>query len=198
MKCRCSNYSHIDLSPAFCYPICRNEDGTPKLDVVVGGQVVPVDEWRLASDGVTLIAPNKLGGGGCGSFPSQDQEADNGAPGTWSIRATIGCPPPGLLLRGAAQFACELWKECNGQESCLPDGVKSITRRGLSMEVGGGLESERINFETGGTGVPILDLAISKYGCVDNDVVTFLDPCAGDLPGHWNFVGVTPASPVGA
>lgn len=196
-RCRCRDYSKIDLTDAFCYPICRDDDGNPRLDVVVNGEIIPADQWRLESDGVTLATPGRLGGGGCGSFPPQDYEAPNGAAGTWSIRATIGCPPPRLLLMGAAQFACELWKECHGQESCLPDGVRSIVRRGISMELGG-LQSEQVDFETGGTGVAILDMAIAKYRCADNDAYAFFDPCHEDMPGDWTFVGVTPAAAVGS
>lgn len=194
ISCRCKDYDRIDLSDAFCYPILRGDDGQPRLEVIVDGQPVPASQWRLESDGITLAAPGKLGGGGCGSYPPQDYGLPNGAPGTWSIRATIGCEPPKLLLMGAAQFACELWKECHGKDSCLPDGVRSIVRRGLTMDVGG-LNEEQIDFETGGTGVAILDLAISKYRCADNDAYAFFDPCHEDYPRSWAFVGVSPPGP---
>lgn len=188
-RCGCK-YDSIDLSDAFCYPICRDAAGNPMLEVVIGGQVIPASQWRLESDGVTLATPGRFGG----SYPTQNYDRPNGDPGTWSIRATIGCPPPRLLLLGAAQFACELWKECKGQDSCLPDGVTSIVRRGLSMDVGSGLSEERVNFDTGGTGVAVLDLAISRWGCKDNDAYAFLDPC--ETYNDWNWVGVTPATPV--
>lgn len=201
MSCRCKDYRRIDLSEAFCYPIIRDDDGAPELDIVVDGVIVPAGSYRLEGDGIILATPTNLSPNplGCtGYWPGQDLGLANGSQGTWSIRATIGQPPPRILLRGAGMLACELWKECHGQESCLPDGVKQIVRRGLTMEVGSGLE-ETINFETGGTGIEILDLALRRYGdCESEPVHAHIDPCEDDDPRSWHFVGVVPAGTVGS
>lgn len=195
-SCRCGNYRQIDLANVFCYPILRYPIGHPlegqaQLDVVVNGEVVPADQWRLEADGVTLAACGLIAQ--CGSFPAQDMCKQNGDPGTWSIRARIGCPPPKMLLRGTALLAIELWKSCNGQANCLPAGVRSIQRRGLSMDVGGDL-SETVRFDDGSTGISVLDLALRRYGCQDQTVAAFFDPLSHLRA--WTFTGVAPATPV--
>jgi len=123
-SCRCGRPPVIDLTDAFEYSVVSIEN-VAQLQVVIDNQAQSASEWRLETDDVTFSAL-----GGRQGWPKQNLMLTEGDPGTWSIRATIGENPPAMLLRGLAQFACELVKDCRGQESCLPDGVRSISRRG--------------------------------------------------------------------
>ena len=75
----------------------------------------------------------------------------------------VGCEPPAMLLLALADFVGNIVKECQGQDSCLPQGVRSITRRGITMEVGDQF-SETIRFDDKSTGVPRLDIALRRWG----------------------------------
>lgn len=181
--CDCGPWGSIDLNGAFCYPVCVTDEGVPCIEFAFpqedgSTELITPDTldpetgkpvFTMRPDGtLDFCAPFKTGK--CsGSWPAQDH-CD-----PWTIRATIGCPPPKMLLMGAAKFACEMVKECLGEDNCLPDGVRSITRRGLTMDVGSGLE-ETINFETGGTGIPVLDLALVRWGCKEQTIATHFDP----------------------
>ena len=101
-----------------------------------------------------------------------------------------------MLLRGLAQFACELVKDCRGQESCLPDGVRSISRRGQTIEMGD--LSETIRFDNEGTGIMLLDKALKQWGCDDGDMYAYFNPMLMDNPRVWEWWGIEPATPVGA
>jgi hypothetical protein len=90
--------------------------------------------------------------------------APPGTVGTWEIIATIGAAPPKLLRRAAADLACEFVKACLGQDTCLPDGVRSIVRRGVSMDI------EQITFNETGSGIPTVDMVIGRYSCAESDV----------------------------
>lgn len=176
----------------WCYPVTVINQ-IPRFEVVVDG--VRQEGWRLTGDRQYFQRYDN------GPWPSQDLDEQPGAVGTWTIRATIGAVPPPDLVHATARFACELVKEHKGQESCLPDGVRSITRRGLSMDVGGGL-AETINFDTGGTGVPELDIVIREYQLRGFDVAAHFDPL--DYGHHpyfgwkgWEFHHVWNPTPVG-
>lgn len=198
-ECKCLNYcgcgplATLDLGEAFCDPVCV-EDKKPCLELVFpqadGSEVLigPDDGvWTLRPDLHTLDFCQPLPSDSCSGFwPGQDH---CGKP--WTIRATIGCEPPKMLALGAAKFVCEIVKDCLGKDSCLPDGVRSITRRGLTMDVGPQFE-ETINFDNKGTGVPALDFALRTYGDCGDQFHVF-DPLAKLHKEHqrvWSFRGV--------
>jgi len=103
----------------------------------------------------------------------------------------VGKQPPKMLLDGAARFVCEMVKECQGKQSCLPSGVRSITRRGLQMDVAGEI-AETINFDNKGTGVRILDIALRDFGCDNIPIRAHFDPLARTDEEHqrcWTYRG---------
>ncbi len=53
---------------------------------------------------------------------------------TWSITYTYGADPPAIGISAAAQLACELYKECNGEACALPKGVTRVSRQGITIE----------------------------------------------------------------
>jgi hypothetical protein len=183
-QCKCLNYcgcgpwGTIPLSEAFCYPVCLNDDGEPLLEIVFPQEdgtskiIKPGDDtFQLRPDMCSLDFCEPISTDHCsGSWPAQDH---CGKP--WTIRATVGAAPPKMLLLGAAQFVNEIVKDCQNKENCLPKGVRSITRRGVTMDVGDQF-SETINFETKNTGVHQLDLALRKWGNCDEGMVRILDP----------------------
>lgn len=170
--CRLTEY---DLGQALCYPIVRDEVGRPMLKFFsIGDDNLPGDEIDLGDGNWWVDDRNHLW-----------VRDGHGFPGCRvMIEATIGKNPPPLVLKAAADLACELLKDCRGEESCLPDGVTSITRRGVSMNVDNSGPSETVRFDTGFTGVKTLDMAIELYGCKDEGEAHFvLDPLADDQ-GH--------------
>lgn len=75
----------------------------------------------------------------------------------FEVTVTHGIPIPSILKRAARELACHLIAvSCLGTECKLPDRVTSISRRGVSMEVGSPLEY----LEGGKTGIYAVDLAI--------------------------------------
>ena len=54
--------------------------------------------------------------------------------GTFSITYTYGADPPELGISAAAQLACELYRECVGQDCALPKGVTRVSRQGITIE----------------------------------------------------------------
>jgi hypothetical protein len=154
----------MDLRDHLCYPVAQNPDGTFRAKIIVDGieWVYGVDYWM--SDGYTLHA--------CRPWPTcQNLCTPPGQPGTWEIVLAVGANPPRLLQRAASDLACEMVKACKGQDHCMPDSVKSVSRRGVSMEF------EKIEFDGERLGIPSVDLAIKHYGCTDGDAwETFVRP----------------------
>lgn len=201
--CGCGPWRTIDLREAFCRPILLGDDCVPQVefrfpDGEGGTQVL------TTQDGLFSIRPNmrvvdwckpfKT----CGGFPAQDCETP------WTIAATVGRPPPRLLLEGAAKFVAEIVKDCSQQESCLPDNVTSITRRGISMNIddGGFSESSTVNFDTEATGVATLDIALRQWAGCPKTPIRIYDPITmcttnNERKSGWSFRPIWPPTPVG-
>lgn len=192
-------WSVIDLSPAFCYPI-RVVDGVPRIQFQFGS-INPVavnpgsDTFGLRPDLQTLDVNSQLWTSdevneSCCAYgwPVQNP-ADQYE---WTIVAEIGADPPRMMIDAAARFACEIAKDCLGKESCLPDGVTSITRRGLTQDLTPEF-SETISFDNEGTGIPILDIVLRRYGAGRQSTASHFDPLARldeRLRRSWSFRGV--------
>jgi len=76
------------------------------------------------------------------------------------VEFDAGRLPPIELEMAAAELACELKKACNGNDCDLPPHVKSLARRGVSID----LADLSDLLKTGTTGLPMVDHAISIHG----------------------------------
>lgn len=205
-ECRCLNYcgcgpwGTIPLDEAFCYDVCLNSDGQPMIELAFPQEDGSIETIQ-PGDGVFELRPDLVSLDFCepivtdqcsGSWPAQDH---CGRP--WTIRAMTGAEPPKMLLLGAERFVNEIVKECQGKDSCLPQGVKSITRRGITMEVGDQF-SETVRFDSETTGIPRLDLALKMWGDCEGGA-TILDPLRATHERQrkvWTFRGrLTPTQP---
>lgn len=199
--CGCGPWQTIDLAEAFgACPIKLGDDGLPLVEFRFpqpDGSTQVVD-W---STGLFTIRPDMRTLDWCRPFHTcGGWPANSDCERPWTIAATIGREVPAMLLNAAGRFVCEIVKDCLGQESCLPDGVTSITRRGLSMDVdrAGGFDETVIQFDRDNTGVPLLDMAFRTWGDCQQPFA-FVDLLAGRekyRTDRWSFREVWPAAPV--
>ena len=88
---------------------------------------------------------------------------------TWSITYTYGANPPIMGQLAARQLACELYKNCVGEECALPSGVTRTTRQGITIEKGafaawGYQKVTRGQRASGwGTGLSFVDAFLNAY-----------------------------------
>lgn len=161
--CGCGSYFAIWLTSDF--PILEI------LEITIDGVVVDPATYRLEenervvkTDGIDWPRCNNLG-----------LTAGPHAPAGSELLVTYsaGRMPPPALKMAAAELVCELKKACQGDASCkLPDHVRSITRRGVEMEI----DSVFSLLDSGLTGNAIIDHALSVYGKCSNSNV--FDPLA--------------------
>lgn len=196
--CQCGSWDLQDLDGAFCHPIVTDPaSGAPYLDFSFdnGSNIIGHGSgtWTLLPDLKTVRWCQSPDGSGCGGFPRQDV---CGSP--WTMRAIVGARPPDILIQGASRLACEFLKEHKGLDNCLPDGVRSITRRNITADVGPGF-SETISFDNQGTGIPILDLALRRYGRQAQPVRFSINPMDRILRSQrrkWSYYGkLQPTAP---
>jgi hypothetical protein len=168
----------MSIEDAFCHPVCVT-DGVPCLEFVFPSAEPDGEPTILGPDsGYWEMRPDLLTIDWCQPFTNQCGSMWPGqdhCDKPWTVRAMIGQDPPGLLLRGAGQFVCEMLKECRGLDNCLPDGVRSITRRNITADIGPQF-LETIDFDTQGTGIAILDTALREWGCSSLAVRDYRNP----------------------
>jgi hypothetical protein len=123
--------SLCDYCLVACDPSLVELSGYPVREiseVKIDGDVLAADQYRLfkyryaqrLDDGRWPIQQN---------LTLADTE-DN----TFSITYSYGADPPALGVSAAAQLACELYKECNGEACALPKGVTRVNRQGITIE----------------------------------------------------------------
>lgn len=66
---------------------------------------------------------------GCQNLELPDTEE-----GTFSVTYTYGVEPPSAGVTAAVELACEIYKQCDGQECKLPAGVVRLARQGVVMD----------------------------------------------------------------
>lgn len=105
---------------------------------------VLIDGVELDSHAYTLLESNRLVRTDGGMWPDcqyidrppyirDDDPPEWTAEGTFAVTYWYGNPVPSAGRRAVALLACELWKACQGDESCkLPARVQNITREGVS------------------------------------------------------------------
>lgn len=90
------------------------------------------------------------------------------------VTYTAGRMPPIEGKLAAQELACEMKRACNGDDTCaLPDHVRSLSRRGVSME----LQDVAQLLQDGLTGNPTVDRFIEVHGRAKTRTM-FVDPVA--------------------
>lgn len=124
-----------------------------RVDVVkVGGAVIPSTDYRVV-DGNLLVYT----GAGAGWPLTQNLSLPDTAADTFSVTYINGYPPDSLAAYAAGLLANEFAKACTGKKCKLPNGVTSIVRQGVSMEITTGL------FPGGTTGIREVDAFIALW-----------------------------------
>lgn len=93
-----------------------------------------VDGQELTGGKYWMTEPNRLFRTDGGTWPRcQDMAAAPDAEGAFSILYWRGVPVPPGGRRAVALLACEIWRACQGSESCaLPRRVETVQREGVT------------------------------------------------------------------
>lgn len=143
-----------------CGPTCSNPSTSVRLprpvgrvdEVWVDGVVLPVTDYRVM-DGNMLVYT----GTGDGWPVNQDLSLPLTEVGTFGVVYINGYPPDMLAATAAGTMAMEFAKACTGKNCKLPQGVTSIVRQGVSMNITTGL------FPDGKTGIREVDAFIALW-----------------------------------
>lgn len=124
-SCGCEPLSEVKLAG---YPITGIEE------VVINGDVVPADEYRL--DRNRYLVRLRDENGERRFWPAcQDLSRNPGENHTWSIKYLYGAPPPVAGKLACAELAVQFYLAMTGSEDCiLPVGVTKVTRQGVTIE----------------------------------------------------------------
>lgn len=122
------------------------------LDVLIDGGHVDPTQYRV-DNGNRLVAQNGA------TWPScQDMSLPSSEDGTFAVIYWRGFAPNPLTNYAAGVLAAEFYKACTGNKACrLPDGVTTVTRQGVTLEIQTGL------FANGFTGIREIDAIIETY-----------------------------------
>lgn len=144
-SCSCSGSRLCEIM--LPYPVCSVDE------VIIDGEIVDPSTYRV--DGFKNLVRE---GDGC--WPTcNDLTKPPTEVGTWQVTMTYGRAVPELVKRAAAEFACELIKDCSGRPCRLPRNVTAITRQGIT-EV---FADPNQFLQNGYTGITLIDLAIRAY-----------------------------------
>lgn len=125
------NWNLCDFCLVSCSPSRVKLAGYPVREIT---QVL-IDGSVLAPTEYTLYQRRYVTRLNDGRWPvRQDLTLADTEDGTWSITYTYGADVPALGASAAAQLACELYKECNGEACALPKGVTRVSRQGITIE----------------------------------------------------------------
>lgn len=99
--------------------------------VKIDGDVLDPSEYRLDRYR-WLVRLNGEAWPACQNLGLADTEE-----GTWSVSYTFGQNPPLAGQDAAAELACQLYKNCGGDENCaIPAGAVRLIRQGVVIERG--------------------------------------------------------------
>lgn len=141
-SCSCTTLSQVDL-PGPVGGI---------LDVLIDGFSVDPMFYRV-DQGHLLVAQHGY------VFPAcQDMTLPETEEGTFAVRYWKGFAPNSLTNYAAGVLAAEFYKACTNAKGCrLPNGVTTITRQGVTMEIQSGL------WQGGWTGIREVDAIITTF-----------------------------------
>jgi len=154
-----------------CWPLSRvllSGYVTEVSEVRINGDVVDPDTYRVdqhrwlvrtrpTADDQPNVWP------GCQALDLPDTQD-----GTWAVDYSYGVDAPIAGQNAASQLACEMWKQCNGQECSLPPGVTRTVRAGVVVErpafVAWGWNRGGRSIPKGwNTGLPMVDAFLNAY-----------------------------------
>lgn len=138
--CSCSAVSEVVL-PAFGFVSSVSVDGV-ELDV---------SAWRV-DNGNLLVRTDGQKWPKC-----QDMAAPLDQAGTFGVVFTPGAEPDGLVAFAAGLLAAEFAKACMGGACALPDGVRQVTRQGVTWDI------QTSMFDDGLTGITAVDAVVRIY-----------------------------------
>lgn len=116
-ECSCTTVEQVDLP----YPV------DSVVEVRIDGEVVPPDDYRLDHRRWLVNL--------AGSWPTcNNLNLPDTAPGTWSVTAMFGTPPPEVAKLAVGELATEIYRACLDKRACqLPVGlVTQIQRQGVT------------------------------------------------------------------
>ena len=118
-NCGCGCLSQVKLSG---FPV------QVITEVRVNGEALAGDAYRLDENRYLTRVDGS-------NWPScQDLSLDDTEDGTFSVSYGYGASPPEEGVAAAAQLACEIYKQCLGQECALPTGATRVARQGVTIE----------------------------------------------------------------
>lgn len=172
-SCSCGPVSEIRLPgpiywepPRPWWPAPTDERPTPPRYALE----VYIDGVELPSSAYTVYNGNRLVRTDGGRWPDcqyidrpfylrPDDPPEWSAQGTFGVIYWRGTPVPSSGQRAVALLACEIWKACQGDDSCrLPARVREVNREGVSYTV-----VDPQNFlDEGRTGLTEVDLWLAS------------------------------------
>jgi hypothetical protein len=135
------------------------------VEVKIDGVALDADEYRL--DGWRWLQRMDDEDGNAQSWPGPQRMGRNDDDeDTWSIRYLHGMNPPQAAVDAAAQLACEVYKQCPGNEGVsadckLPANATRVTRQGITIELGAltfDVQKKKWN-----TGMKLVDAFLNAY-----------------------------------
>jgi hypothetical protein len=145
---RCSGECGCAATPSI---VLWRRPVTAILDVVVDGETLTADAYRL-DDHRRLVRTDGE------QWPtSQDPDAPDGSPGTWSVSYRWGTPPPTAGVAAVQTLACELTRGQLGLDCALPERVTSVSRQGISYTI----SDPTSLLDKGRTGIYTVDLFLA-------------------------------------
>ncbi len=139
------------------------------LEVLIDGDVVDPATYRVDRNRwLVRVRPNADDETwehwpGC-----QNMDLPETEDGTWAVTYTYGREAPVAAQKAAAQLACEIYKQCVGEECGLPEGTTRVIRQGLVVEkpafIGWAFEKGGRSIPRGWkTNIPLVDAFLNAY-----------------------------------
>lgn len=143
--------------PLAHYPV------TEVLEVKIDGVALTADEYRL--DAWRWLTRMEDADGNRQHWPQwQRLDRDDSQEDTFSVTFQYGQNPPAIGSMAAAQLACEIYKQCPGNEGVgdcvLPKNATRVTKQGITIELG------KLRFDRSkgwDTGMKYVDLYLNTY-----------------------------------
>lgn len=118
-----------------CEPGCRvalSGPATSVISVMVDGVLVPDTDYRIVDKMWLVRKPGTGCWPNCQHLGQPNDSSDN----TFVVEYVRGDPVPGAGLIAASLLQCEIAKRCQAGNCSVPFNITSMTREGVTVEVG--------------------------------------------------------------